>query len=305
MQENAGVPLTDDTYIPTWSKVIKEKDDEGKMQITGVTIYRESENVCKTEENEQVFYGVKLVVKCDADITGLATIASVATDNECVPVISVKHASGCPTVTATTAVNWVASNPIVIGIACIIIGAITAMCGKRWFPWIAAAYGALSAMESVIFTTSELGGMNSVLGIVLTLVLALVVAIIVGMLIRRFIWTAVAITGIVCGAEAGAMVFAMSLALTGWNSLLGFLIMVSTGAIMGGVIACNFAHELVLYGTSFLGSYIFMRGWTFFFGQFPSEVEMITKLYFDEEIRLALYFWIYVVVFVALFIFTS
>ena len=282
-----------------------EKQEDGTEKIVGVRILRESLEVCKTEVDDTTYYGIEHRVMCDATITGPATIVSVDMSDECVPITTVKHAGGCHTITASKVVLWISDNPIALGVFCIIIGAITAMCGKRWFPWIAASYGALTVIDFVIITSSELGYMDSIMGISLTLLIALVPGIIAGMLIRRFIWVAVGFNGIVVGACFGVFIYTIILALADWMNLIGSIVLVSVGAVVGGFLACKFGQEIVLYGTSFIGSYYFMRGWTFILGGYPSEPEIATKLVDGENIHLTIYFWIYVAVFIALFIFTS
>lgn len=83
-------------------------------------------------------------------------------------------------------------------------------------------------------------------------------------------------------------------------------------AIAGGMAAFEFGWQMVVYGTSFVGSYFFMRGCTLVFADawsgFPNEHEIYAKVKAGENIEdefVAWQFWAYVGLFVAMFLYSS
>ena len=121
--------------------------------------------------------------------------------------------------TASNVVQWISGQPIALGIFAVVLGAVIAFCGKRWFPWIAGVYAGLCVVEFVVLGSAHYGGMNGALPATLTLVIALAIAIPVGMLIRRHVWFAVGLNGIMYGACFGAFIHTLILAASGWWSL--------------------------------------------------------------------------------------
>ncbi len=63
----------------------------------------------------------------------------------------------------------------------------------------------------------------------------------------------------------------MLLALTGWESFFLMSFMAGVLATMGGYMSYAHGDRLVIMATCFFGSYMFMRGWTSYFGGYPSE----------------------------------
>ena len=70
----------------------------------------------------------------------------------------------------------------------------------------------------------------------------------------------------------------------------------------GGILGCqkSCADRVTKYLTASVGSYIFMRGWTFFLGGFPSEMEMYQMMANENSDELAFtgLFWFYVALWV-------
>ena len=196
------------------------------------------------------------------------------------------------------------NQPLVLGIFAIIIGAITGTLGKRWFPYIAATYASLSVIEFVVFTSAAAGWWTAPVGITLTLIIAVIAAIPVGMIIRKNIWPAVGLIGILYGAALGFYLFCCLVVIGHWQSFIGMVTLTAVGAVVGGVLSCKYGPELVLIGTSFLGSYIFMRGWTYILGGFQSEAEIVNKIANHEVLEIPVSFWWYMLVFLGVFLFS-
>merc|ERR1711981_191272 len=76
-----------------------------------------------------------------------------------------------------------------------------------------------------------------------------------------------------------------------------FYIIVTAGCmITAGLVGCYRRALVKKYLTACIGSYIFMRGWTFYFGGFPSEMEMYNMMATADSEPLAFtgMFWFYV-----------
>ena len=53
--------------------------------------------------------------------------------------------------------------------------------------------------------------------------------------------------------------------------MVGFVLTSLGFAILFGVIAHRTAEMIIIIGTSFIGAYIFMKGWAKIFGGYPDE----------------------------------
>ena len=91
-----------------------------------------------------------------------------------------------------------------------------------------------------------------------------------------------------------------------WESLWCLLSLVVVAAVAGGVLAFKYGPIIVLYGTSFIGSYLAMRGLTYIVGSdYPSEDDIVRKINNGQELELSHDFWFYCFVLVIFFIFSS
>ena len=113
-------------------------------------------------------------------------------------------------------------------------------------------------------------------------------------------------------ACAGGLFYCFILAVLGWNTFIGLIMLTCIFAFAGGIMAFEFGWQMVLYGTSFTGSYIFMRSCTLIFSArwagFPNEHEIYAKLQDGEKVSdefIAWQFWVYIAVLVIVFFGTA
>ena len=203
-------------------------------------------------------------------------------------------------------------NPTWVGLVGAIIGILIAMNGKNWFPYISATFASLIVIDIVLLFAASKGWTESVHGIEITLFIAIVLAIPVGIFTRKHTGIALGLNGVFMGACAGGLFYCFILAVLGWNTFIGLIMLTCIFAFAGGIMAFEFGWQMVLYGTSFTGSYIFMRSCTLIFSArwagFPNEHEIYAKLQDGEKVSdefIAWQFWVYIAVLVIVFFGTA
>ena len=248
------------------------------------------------------------MVMCDASVTGVgeAEVVSADLSDKCAPVVTVKHAAGCHSLTADPIIRWLSSNPWLLAIFFLIVGPICAFMGKRWFPYVVGTIGAITTISTIVIVGATHGAADHTAGLVILLVCALGAGILVGVLLRRAIWIGVGLVGIVAGFALGSFIYGVILAATGWQSYWGAVLICVFGALLGGVLTFTLGKEIVILATSMVGSYLFTRGLTLvFYSDYPSEAEMFHKLSNGQEVEVTWRFWLYVAIFVSVFLFAA
>lgn len=98
----------------------------------------------------------------------------------------------------------------------------------------------------------------------------------------------------------GSIVEGLFIAIFSWESMLFYLIVTGSCMAVGGYLGCKHPDLVKKYLTAIVGSYIFMRGWTYFLGGFPSEMEMYSYMAHEnsEELDVNGLFWFYIALFV-------
>jgi len=113
--------------------------------------------------------------------------------------------------------------------------------------------------------------MNTIGGLAGCIVGSLVVGFLIGYMIYRLIWLGVGVLGVVGGYFLGTLLYSFALALLGWTSLWAMMLITIAFAVFGGYIAFKHPQSITVISTSGIGSYAFMRGWSYFFHGYPSE----------------------------------
>ena len=111
--------------------------------------------------------------------------------------------------------------------------------------------------------------------IVLIVIISLGLSIVIGYLFYKCFWVTIGLTGLFSGYFLGSFVYAMILALTGWESEFMMSLLAGSAATIGCYSAFYYGNKLALVLTSLTGSYILTRGLSFIFGGFPSEFKLI------------------------------
>ena len=295
--------LTGSDYIPAESDTVKEGDN-----IVGVSITRKSDDVCRTDsDGKTTEYQFTTIVKCDAAVTGAGNgvIQSVDTSDSCHPVVTMAHSDGCYEYTANSLIRWLSENPTVLGLVFLLVGPVIAMMGKRWFPYIAASIGAITVICGVMLLAGLFGFMSSWVWGTISLLVAVLVGVLFGMFLRRAVWTAVGITGAISGFLFGGFVYTLILQASGWKSLYGYWGLAVTFCVLFTVLSCIYGQQMVLLATSFFGSYLFVSGLNYVFGGSVGLVTMLAKIQDGEEVTFTASTYIYLVVFVCMFAFTT
>jgi len=98
----------------------------------------------------------------------------------------------------------------------------------------------------------------------------------------------------------GSIIEGLFIAIFSWESMIFYLIITGCMMSLGAAAACYRPIIVKKYLTATIGSYIFMRGWTYFLGGYPSEIEMYSYMAHpdSEELDFTGLFWFYVALFV-------
>lgn len=181
----------------------------------------------------------------------------------------------------------------------IIFGPVVMLKGRQLFPWVVSGVVSFVTLLAGVMLFSILGWMDATMGFWICIGVAVALAVITGFITFRLVWVAIGLLGIIAGLFLGILLFTMTVAAFGVGGtwmMAGFAIVF---ACLGGYCAWKFAKEVVLIGTSLIGSYAFMRGCSYFIGGYPNEAELVAD--FENQLPVEdMYniFWIYVAMFV-------
>ena len=169
------------------------------------------------------------------------------------------------------------------------------------FPYIVAAVISLFNFFTTVILCIIFGAFNTTLGVVLSLLGALALATALGCYIRRCFWLNVAIFGGIVGLALGFILYSLLAVSFEFHSDLVLSLTCVSLAALGGVYAWYRGEAIIVYGTSFLGSYVIMRGIAAFYGGFPSISELQAWNGDDEELTKPGLFYLSIGIFVILF----
>ena len=138
------------------------------------------------------------------------------------------------------------------------------------------------------------------------LILTLILAIVVGILLRRSVWIGIGLVGVAAGYTLGFTIYATLLVTCGWTSRWGLWTLQILCAVAGGALTFKYGQQIVIFGTSLIGSYMVMRGLTLVFAEdYPSESDIYAKIEAGEDPGLDWHFWLYLGVFIVTTVCTS
>lgn len=193
--------------------------------------------------------------------------------------------------------------PWLFGIILILGGPVVALYGRRFFPWVVAGIVAVTFLLGTLAICDVLGFMESTVGLVVSLVVAVLISGLSGWFVMKTVWIAVGILGLIGGFFMGSMIYTIFLAALSSGALWAMILFSVLCALLGGFLSFKFSKQVVLFFTSLIGSYAFMRGLTYFFGGFPGEATIWQSLLLQVPLDdFTNAFWIYLAIFVAGFI---
>ena len=299
--------ITAADYEPDDVQVITDTGDNPR----GVALTRFSDNICKSVKEGDTLtvepWSFTLVVMCDKTITakGGGVIDSVDKTDACSPVVTMKHASGCHTWTANWWVRWVHHNPVMFAILHIVLGLILALRGRAMFPVVMPICIGFVVAKLLLYLSAEYEYMEDQQGVILVTIGSILGGALAAFLVRKNLWICVGLAGILAGFSLGALTFAIAAKAAGnatIQSLTAFYIWCGIFAFLGGLACFKAGSQVVIYGTSLLGAYVFMHGWSLLFGGFPDEGELIPRLQSREPVKLrgevAIYLGVFLLAFV-------
>jgi len=236
---------------------------------------------------------------------GDANIVSVDTSDQCNPVVTVEHNAGCPIATGNELTIWLDNNPWALAIFLLIVGPVIAIFGKKWFPHIAGIVACLTVMDLIVVFAAHMGWLATSWSPWVVLVVAILIGMIVGGIIAKAVWFAVGLVGIVAGCCLGLFLFGIMAASTNHAENWEMIVFAVLGSIIIGILAFKWGKEIVILCTSFIGSYMFMRGWTFIFEGYPSEGEIWSDIQEGHELEITATFWIFFAVWLVSFVIST
>lgn len=134
----------------------------------------------------------------------------------------------------------------------------------------------------------------------LKIILSFIISCVFGYAFFKFFRVTIGITGLVSGYFAGYFVYAMCLALTGWDNDTVCSLMTGSLATIGCYLAYKHGDKLDLGITSVIGPYFFVRGFSLIFGGYPSEIDMIRWINGGSKVSVHWMFIVYMTCFTLL-----
>jgi hypothetical protein len=145
--------------------------------------------------------------------------------------------------------------------------------GVQYFLKMTGAVAGLFAFVAFMIFASILQWLNHSMGVIICSVFAICAALIAYRFLSRE-GLAIIFMCIGGGFILGSVIESLIIVITGREFMIFYIIITISCMIIGGLVGCQRPNLVKLYLTSGIGSYIFMRGWTFFFGGYLSYEEM-------------------------------
>lgn len=185
--------------------------------------------------------------------------------------MTVAHAAGCSTIDASGFTKFLTDYPWVMGAIFILFGPIIGMVGKRFFPWIVAILASVLVLLGFLILFSVIGWMEETLGFWLSIVSAAILAGLTMYFTKKAIWFEVGLLGCIGGYFAGTVLYGIIVAACGYDELWFYIVIEAVCVILVGLLSCKWGQAVVIASTSFIGSYLFFRGWSYICGGWPTE----------------------------------
>lgn len=237
------------------------------------------------------------------DEDGQANIVSVTGEKSCLPKVVMEHSSGCPQYSFKGFVKFLDENVWLSGTIMVVLGLSLVLFGRVFFRFIMGILAALVGFCAVMYLSSLFGWLEATWAMVTLIVIAVVVGLVAGWFIYASIPIGIGLLGVAAGFFGGAALYSLTLAMTGYDALWLLITLVVVGAILCGFLSFKFRMGFLTFSTSFVGGYMFMRGTTFWFGHYPSEMEMFSMMTHGETVHLEWQFWVYFATFILVSIF--
>jgi hypothetical protein len=284
--------------------------EQTQEDAVGISVIYKSAAVCMNGEVESVM-SLKFNVNCnlaedaepEKNEDGTNKFVSAVVNNSdltgCEKEISFDHHTGCYQYSALGFVNFLNSNVWLSGTLLLVFGLTIGLFGQRWFLKITGAVAGLFAFVAFMILASIFQWLNTTVG----LIICGIFAIAAGVLAYWFLSREGVATMFLCiggGFMLGSIIEGLIIAISGWESMIFYIIVTAACMVIGGLIGCQKPDLVKKYLTSCVGSYIFMRGWTYFLGGYPSEMEMYSMMANPDSADLDFngLFWFYVALFV-------
>lgn len=186
---------------------------------------------------------------------------------------------------ASTFTTFFVERPYILSPLAIIFGLVVALAGRKFFPWTISIIGftlgtsitvLLFAMFDILESvkTHDSASEETVGFAILTYTISLTTGIFMGYIILKMLHIGAAILGAFGGFFVGVAAY---------NLLFFFAkseILLTTLSIFGSMIMAflsfRYYDDIVIFSTSFVGTYSFTRGISLFIGNFPNEITFFT-----------------------------
>jgi len=251
-------------------------------------------------------------IQCDRDgeLESAPTVVSSDVSDECNVSVTLKHASGCPVVTeaerlAAEAKEFALSNWWLVGILLLAAGSVVSLKGRAWFPHVIGIIVAVVVSGILLTLCGAFGWLESTFGWVFSSVLSVGISITLGIFMAKLTWVSIGILGAVGGYFGINILYEFLNVTFALSNMWVYWAMVVLGVGLGGYLSFVSAKHVVIHGTSFIGTYMFMRGLAAFVEGFPDEHELIAAIQAGEKIETNDAFWCYFAIFAVLFVGTS
>jgi len=279
--------MTDEVYPTTFNAIYADKVQ------TGIQYQYKSKTVCPYAKDATFTFTNK--VMCDAKIkkNGEATIVSSEVTNTCNPVVTMSHASGCPEYSVLGLTVWMEETWWFSGAALIVLGLGIGMAGRKLEKLIVALIGAIVTLGLTLMIGSLAEWLSTPTGIAVVVTVAIGLSALVFWILYKSVKLQFFVLGFVGGFMLGSLLYEVILSASGCHEIWIFYTTICSCCLAGGLAAYCQGEWLILFSTSFIGAYLLMRGFAFFFGGYPTESVIYFKVKAGMPLNLDWIAWCY------------
>ena len=228
--------------------------------------------MCAFNTSKNYTFTINLL--CDKSIEYGYRIDVLDTSDECNPIVGLSSSDSCSIFEANAAIRYVNDNVWIISILLITFGVFATFHGRKFFKTVVALLGMTITFWAIMLSFSPFDWLDNLTGtgvvavVVVTISIALFFAILVGYILSTMIRVAICFLGASIGLLAGVAIFKLAIP---EESVLMLLVVVISSSVFLAVLSLWFAEGIMIFGTSLVGSYMVVRGFSILIGNFPDE----------------------------------